>query len=199
MTRNVTLFVEDAGHEAFTVAWIHRLARVYSIKVAIRPYSVRGGHGRALSELSDFITQVRGAEEGWADLIVVAIDTNCSKYATQRGKFERVVSGLTVPLVLAIPEPHVERWLLLDSAAFKAVLGKGCRAPDKKCDRDRYKELLAQAVSDAGLAPTIGGIEHARDIVDAMDLSRLSRKGADKSLSRFLKDLDSVFRRWSTT
>ena len=36
------------------------------------------------------------------------------------------------PVVLAVPDPHVERWLLLDGAAFKAAVGHGCDAPDQK-------------------------------------------------------------------
>ncbi len=104
---------------------------------------------------------------------------------------------LSFQVVLAVPDPHIERWLLLDSAAFKAVLGKGCEAPDFKCDRDRYKKLLAQAVSMAGLTPLIGGLEHARDIVGSMDFSRMTRKGGDKVLGRFLQELQKVFKDWA--
>ncbi len=53
--------------------------------------------------------------------------------------------------IYAIPDPHLERWLLLDSAAFKHVLGRGCSAPDQKCEKERYKQLLIQAILEAGL------------------------------------------------
>ena len=49
-------------------------------------------------------------------------------------------------VIYAIPDPHIERWLLLDSAAFKKVLDKGCSAPTQKCERGLYKRLLLQAV-----------------------------------------------------
>ena len=45
-----------------------------------------------------------------------------------------------MPVILAPPDPHVERWLLLDGAAYKAVFGKGCDTPDLKCDRNHYKQ-----------------------------------------------------------
>ncbi|WP_242529144.1 DUF4276 family protein [Methylacidimicrobium sp. B4] len=89
--------------------------------------------------------------------------------------------------MLAIPDPHVERWLLLDGEAFKKVLGKGCQTPDQKCDRGRYKDALNRAISDAGKTPLISSIEWARDIIDKMDLARAA--GADPSLKRFLDDL----------
>ena len=84
-------------------------------------------------------------------------------------------------------------WLMLDGAAFRAVLGRGCDAPDRKCSRDRYKYLLAEAVHASGIAPDFGGIEFARDIVSRMDIDRAAR--ADPSLRRFVDDLSHGFSR----
>lgn len=68
----------------------------------------------------------------YPDLIVVATDANC-KGLNERTR-EIVCRDDPAPMILAIPDPHLERWLLLDGAAFKAVFGKGCDAPDQKCD-----------------------------------------------------------------
>jgi hypothetical protein len=46
--RRVALFVEDFGHEEFITAWVQRLSRETGVPVDLHPYSVRGGHGRAL-------------------------------------------------------------------------------------------------------------------------------------------------------
>ncbi|WP_343424444.1 hypothetical protein [Candidatus Amarolinea dominans] len=97
-------------------------------------------------------------------------------------------------VICAVPDPHVERWLLVDSAAFKAVLGRGCAAPDQKCERARYKRLLIEAIRQAGITPNLGGIEFAADIVAAMDLGQASR--LDPSLQRFLDEMNGVFREW---
>jgi len=140
---------------------------------------------------------VRKAREAWPDLLIVATDANCHGHTRRRTEIEAALGEHSFTVVLAIPDPHIERWVLLDSAAFKAVLGKGCEPPDRKCDRDRYKRLLAQAVSQAGVTPLIGGLEHARDIVDSMDLSRMTHKGGDKALGRFLQELQKVFKDWS--
>ena len=98
-------------------------------------------------------------------------------------------------VIYAIPDPHIERWLLLDSGAFKTVLGKGCPAPDQKCERDRYKYLLLEAIRGAGITPLLGGIEHAEDLVKAMDLQYLEQ--ADDSLGRLLKALHDKFKGWT--
>ena len=100
----------------------------------------------------------------------------------------------TPPTVLAIPDPHVERWLLLDGAAFKAVFGRGCRAPDRKCDRDRYKRRLVEAIQAAGVEPILGGIEYAEDIIRHLDIDRAAR--ADTSFRRFIDNLRTELQRW---
>ena len=97
--------------------------------------------------------------------------------------------------ICAIPEPYIERWLLLDSAAFKQVLGKGCSAPaQQKSDHALYKRLLEEAVKNAGFVPFIGGMEHAEDLVNAMNLEKLER--TEVSLGRLLKDLRYKFQAW---
>ena len=92
--------------------------------------------------------------------------------------------------MMAIPDPHIERWLLVDSQAFKTALGHGCKAPNQKCEKDRYKQLLSTAVSDAGVAPLFGGIEHAEAIAEAIDL----HPGKDASLDQFIQDLRNAVR-----
>jgi len=124
------------------------------------------------------------------DLIVIGTDANCKGLADRSREFP--AGDNPVPVVLAIPDPHVERWLLLDGAAFKAALGQGCRAPDQKCARDRYKEALISSVMAAGVEPSLGGIEFADDILAVMDLERAAK--AEPSPQRFLDDLRQALR-----
>ncbi len=65
------------------------------------------------------------------------------------------------PMVLAVPDPHIERWLLLDGVAFKAVFGRGCDAPDMKCSRDKYKRNLIKSIRNTGVIPNLGKIKYA--------------------------------------
>lgn len=193
--RRIILFVEDFGHEEVITSLVEYLAHDQGVDVSIRTYSARGGHGRAISELARFVRDVKASQEPWPDLLIVAIDANCRGYNTCRREVESLLAGMPIKVVLAIPDPHIERWILLDSSAFKSVLGRGCTPPDRKCDRSRYKKALAQAVRAAGITPLIGGLEHARDIVQAMDRKRMI--AVDKSLGRFIRELQAVFRGWS--
>ncbi len=99
-------------------------------------------------------------------------------------------------MVFTIPDPHIERWLLLDGAAFKAVFGTGCNAPDLKCERSLYKRQLMDAIQSAEFTPLLGGIEYAEDIVRHMNLDRIAR--LDRSFGRFVSDLRTTFSGWQT-
>ena len=189
--REIALFVEDFAHQQVIGALVRRLAGEYGIDVRLEWRSAVRGHGRVVQELERYLRDLaRGGER--PDLIVVGTDANC------RGLNERVreIGSPDAPasIVLAVPDPHIERWLLLDGAAFRRVFGRGCDAPDRKCSRNRYKQRLIQAIHAAGTIPTLGGIEFAEDIVQHMDVERAAQ--TDRSLERFVGELRSAFRRW---
>jgi hypothetical protein len=183
MPKRVAAFGEDFAHKEVVGALIERLADGVGVAVEIDWRSARGGHGRVVAELREYLRDLRRSAY-LPDLVLIATDANC-KGAARRGEIPTDQSP--VPAVLAIPDPHIERWLLVDGEAFKHVLGRGCQAPDQKCARDRYKHALIHAIADAGVTPSLGGIEFAQDIIAAMDLHRAAQ--ADVELERFLDDL----------
>jgi hypothetical protein len=194
--RRIILFVEDYGHEEFITALIERLAHEEGIGVKIIRRSVRGGHGKVITEFKIFLRDLAREREGLPDLLIVATDANCKSYAERKKEIDEINVQYTYFTLCAIPEPHIERWLLLDSAAFKTAIGKGCNAPDKKCSRDRYKKFLLEAMRDAGIVPPLGGMEYARDIVNAMNLQSMEQ--ANASFGKFLKNMQNIFRKWGT-
>lgn len=190
--REVALFVEDDAHQQFIGALVRRIAAEFNIVVRLDWRSAVGGYGRVVAELAEYMHDLRRQGGPWPDVIVVATDANC-KGLNQRTK-EVGHLDAPAPMILAIPEPHIERWLLLDGAAFKAVFGTGCDAPDQKCDRGRYKQQLIEAIHAAGTVPLLGGIEYAEDIVKEMRIDRASR--LDRSFKRFVEDLRDTFQGW---
>lgn len=193
--RKIVLFVEDFAHEVLLKTLIQRLATLHDVAIG-RPEirSARGGYGRVLRELEQYLREVERGRQHVPDLLVVGTDSNCKGLLKRRQEVEEVIAKYQLPVICAIPDPHIERWLLLDSAAFKAVLGKGCAAPDQKCERDRYKHLLIKAIRNAGVTPLFGGIEHAEDIVKEMNLPRLEK--TDESFGKFLRALRDKFKQW---
>ena len=192
--RKVLLFCEDTGHAQVIRGLFERLADEYEVEVSCEIRTAQGGHGKMLHELKQFVRGFARKPESLPDLLLIARDANCQGYGDCKLHITKALGDFACPWVAAIPDPHVERWLLLDASAFKSVLGKGCSAPDQKCERERYKNLLIKAISDAGVKPFLGGIEYATDIVNAMDLARLER--IDASLGHLLKDLRNRFNEW---
>jgi len=182
----IAIFAEDLGHEEFLTPLVKRIGSIEHKSLIPIPVSVRGGHGKVITELSEFLEDVRKSRFQTPDLIVVATDANCKGRAKRLNDIKAVLREFEVITTCAIPDPHIERWYLLDSAAFKEAVGKGCSAPDHKCARDRYKEHLAQAVRACDVEPILGGIEYATDIVNGMDIDRMI--ASHNSLSDFLGD-----------
>ena len=192
--REIALFVEDFAHQQVIGALIQRMTEKYGIAVQLHWRSTTHGYGRVVREFKEFLRDLDRQGNGLPDLIVVATDSNC------KGLNERVKEignqDVSVQTILAIPDPHVERWLLLDGLAFKSVFGKGCDAPDQKCDRGRYKRCLIEAIHATRTRPTLGGIEYAEDIVQEMDINRATQ--VDKSFRHFVEQLRSTFQGWQS-
>lgn len=187
----VALFVEDGAHQRVVGAILQRVAEDRGVTVRLDWRNAAGGRGQMAQELKRYLRDLTN-QGGHPDLIVVATDANCVGLR-QRVKDINAPAVIS-PMVLAIPDPHIERWLLLDGAAFRTVFGRGCDAPDRKCDRGRYKHQLFQAVNATGVAPQLGGIEYAEEIIRHMDIEGAAR--ADPSFRRFVNDLRRVFQQW---
>ena len=192
--REIALFVEDYAHRQIIGALVQRIAEECEITIHLDWRNAVRGHGKVIAELNDYMRDLRRQGGPWPDLIVVATDANC-KGINER---TREIGGRDepAPMILAIPDPHIERWLLLDGAAFKTVFGKGCDAPDQKCDRDRYKQRLIEAIHATGTIPILGGIEYAEDIVQQININRVAQ--VDRSFRRFVEELRDMFQSWQT-
>ncbi|MBF2753933.1 MAG: DUF4276 family protein [Gammaproteobacteria bacterium AqS3] len=186
------------GHRNIVGALIERVAEEMNIQLTptYPDYwrNARRGYGYVVYELQSYFRDLK-ERGGLPDFIVVATDAN-SEGLNKRTQNIPIEESPVLHVVLAIPDPHVERWLLLDSKAFKKVLGKGCKATDYKNEPGRYKHELIEACREAtGIAPEFRGIEYARKIVQEMDLNRAAKN--DRSLKRFLKELRDTFQQIS--
>ena len=188
----IALFVEDFAHRQVIGALVQRIAGDFNLDVRLDWRNATRGYGQVVREFNIYLRAIDRQGHPPPHLIIVATDANCKGWYQRIRDFGDPVSP--APIVHAIPDPHIERWLLLDGAAFKAVFGRGCDAPDQKCDRYRYKQRLVHAIFDAGITPNLGGIEFAEDIVQQMDIERAEL--ADDSFGRFIGSLRATFRAW---
>ena len=191
---NISLFVEDEAHEDFLTALVQRLGDTYQVEVHLAPYSVRGGRGKVINALKRYQQELLHNQEELPHLIIVGIDGNCMRPPAREREINQVLSGFADFAISAIPDPHIERWLLLDSEAFKTVFGRGCLTPDRKCEQDRYKRLLLNTILQAGPEPSLTNFGYVADLVNAMNFQRMARR--NDSLGRLFKALQQQFEKW---
>ena len=191
---NVALFVEDFAHETFLKAMVQRLGDEHHVDVAFHSFSVRGGAGKVVKELREFLRDLRCGRRGLPDLLIVGRDANCQGFLKRRQELETVAVHSGCQVVYAIPDPHIERWLLLDSAAFKAVLGRGCAAPRQKCER-RTLQASASAGDPGRRCDAVAWWDRICRIArqgDGLTLRRVGRRIAGPAAQRPAYHLQGV-------
>jgi hypothetical protein len=195
----ITLFCEDSFHEKFIGALLRRFGNEYGVGVTPRFLSAQGRLPRMHGEFKGFLHDLSRERQQLPDSIIVVVDANCQGYKGRKDlmdsvlaryvRFQRLVS-------YAIPDPHIERWMLVDPVAFHNGFGRGCTLPANKCAKDEYKKLLRSEIRESGIEPPLGGEEYAEDIVMEMNLDQV--EGREPSLGRFLKILKGQFNAWKT-
>lgn len=189
----IDLFVEDRAHEEFVKVLVRRIAdeeqRVSNIQIR----SARGGAGNVFAELRTYLTLVERGIAHRPDLLVVAIDGNCTTFAKRtREVADAIGPSFDGLAVAACPDPHIERWFLADPDSFFEVVGHRPVVGGEKCERGYYKQLLAEAIRRGGHPAPLGGIDFAVDLVATMDLYRAGKN--DHSLKAFVDGLRTRLR-----
>jgi hypothetical protein len=187
LSLTVALFAEDVAHEEFLSAVVHRLVGEERATASLNVVAARGGHGRALEEFRLWQRALAHGAATVPQLVIVVRDANCRNWNQVRAEIQQSVQpGRLPPLVVACPDPYIEKWYMVDPESFARVVGAGPKLVRRKCQPGRYKQLLGQAIRKGGHIPTLGGIEFAREIVQAMDLYRAGQN--EPSLRAFLND-----------
>ncbi|MEZ5354782.1 MAG: hypothetical protein R2762_19285 [Bryobacteraceae bacterium] len=195
----IVVFCEDSFHESFSRAILNRFASEYAIEIEVQFLSARGGLPKLHGELRQFLRDLNRRHGSPPDAIVVLADANCKGHAERKRLMTDALQhypALAPLTVLGIPDPHIERWMLVDSDAFRSVFGRGCTLPGIECAKDRYKSLLRQEIRQSGIEPNLGGQEFAEDLVAVMNLQRAD---IEPSLRLFLRDLRARFLTWRNT
>ena len=196
----ITLFCEDSFHEKFIGAMLKRFGDEYGVATAPSFLSAKGGLPRMQSEFKSFLRDLSRQRQQLPDSVIVVVDANCKGHSGRKALMDSVLAHYPQFQVLvsyAIPDPHIERWMLVDPQAFQAVFGRGCTLPAIKCAKDEYKKLLRREIRESGIDAPLGGEEFAEDIVMAMNLGQA--EVSEPSLGLFLKRLKAQFNTWKAS
>ena len=189
----IAYFLEDAGQEAIIPPLVKRLIREAgkpTENFEHHPLNARGG--RSISSYKEFLADAKRNNHLPADLLVVGSDGNCKGFATRRDEINAVAANPPYPTVVtAVPDPHVERWYLLDPSALSKAAGisKMPALPAHKCEKDYYKQLLRSAFNNSSIIPLLGGTEYGPLVAAEMDLYAASK--ADHGFAEFIDGVKS--------
>lgn len=195
--KRVVVFMEDSAQEALIPPLFMRLATeegVSSNQIDIRVLNARGGV--PLHAFKQFVKDARKQRSLYADLLIVGSDANCKGFAERRNMVLKVITKSPYPeVVTAIPDPHVERWYMLDPAAISRAVGArmAVATPAYKCAKNHYKNLLHRVFLENDIAPPLGGIEYGPLIAQHMDLYTAAKQ--DHGLADFIDRVRAWLRR----
>ncbi|MFQ5729854.1 MAG: hypothetical protein ACE5GN_05800 [Waddliaceae bacterium] len=134
------------------------------------------------------------------DLLIVAVDGNCKGHNEKIKELEKCLGAkhpLRDKVVYAVPDPHIERWYLMDQRAFKEGLGinKAPALPGYKCKKDYYKQILNETLLQSNINALLGGAEYAENIVGKIEkLETLIRQ--DRGVQDFVDGIRRLLRVW---
>lgn len=192
----IIFFLEDIAQEVFIRALVERLIRDEGKNKSdyeLHVLSSRGGS--SIRAYKDFLKQAKKQKHLDADVLIVGSDGNCNGFLKRKQQLLAASKSIPYPEVItAVPDPHIERWYLLDDRALASVTGMPVRAvsPNVKCNKNLYKNLLKQAFTEQGLFPPLGGAEYGSLIAESIDLYAAGT--LDHSLHDFVDQVRSWLR-----
>ncbi|MFH1010847.1 MAG: hypothetical protein V1784_06410 [bacterium] len=196
---HILYFLEDRAQEGFVQALVERIALGEGLDREDLVHDIRsaGGGSKVITDFEKFIRDYALAVED-VDFLVVAIDGNCKGHTERIKDLEKHIGSdhaLKNKVVYAVPDPHIERWYIMDQRAFKKGVGlaKGPEEqPKYKCKKDFYKQVVREALLNGGVSSLLGGVEYAERIVANIDNIDVLGK-QDDGFSCFVNGLKKMF------
>ena len=198
----ILYFLEDRAQEGFIKALVKRIATEESIAADKLHHDIRSARGgsKVIPEFRNFIKNTERVAASDIDFLVVAIDGNCKGYHDRVKQLDNYIKEnhpFRGKVIYAVPDPHIERWYLMDQRALKLGIGldKAPSSPSHECKRGRshYKQILRQALKDSNISSLLGGAEYAERFVDNIEnLESLGRQNA--GFQAFLQKLRGMLR-----
>jgi len=196
----ILYFLEDRAQEGLIKALVERIAEGESIAAGTLVHDIRSARGgsRIVKEFKSFIKDTEKIGTANIDLLVVAIDGNCKGHRDRINELEKSIKSnhpLNGKVVYAVPDPHIERWYIMDQRALKEGVGldRAPSMPPYKCERAYYKQVLNQALSESNVSSLLSGAEYAEKIVSKItDIKSLY--GQNAGFRVFVEDLRRMLR-----
>ncbi len=193
----VIMFLEDNAQAVFIRALLERLIMDEGRNLKDYEFLLLNSRGGgSIRAYKEFVRQGKKQKHLSGDVLIVGSDGNCNGFLKRKKQLQEASKDISYPeLITAVPDPHIERWYLLDIQALSRAAGVPIQtvSPKVKCDKNHYKNLLKKAFTDQNLFPPLGGTEYGSLIAKSMDIFLAGT--ADHSLRDFVDQVQSWLRR----
>lgn len=200
----VIYFLEDKAHEGFIKSVVEKIALLENPTNIVESRILSGRKGsKILKDFHAFMRDIEKTNNTSFDFIVITVDGNCKGSIEKIRELQRRIRQ-TNPykdkVVYAVPDPHIEKWYIMDQHAFKHALNLNNppALPAYKCARGYYKDVINRSIADAGFFSYLGAAEYAEDIINNInDIYGLGRMYTDfgafvDSLRRMIRLVNAV-------
>lgn len=196
----ILYFLEDRAQEGFIKAIVKRIAQDELESESNLSHEIRSGRGgsRVINNFKRFLRDYSELEESDIAFLVVAVDGNCHGYRNRIQQLENCIRSdhpFKNRVVYAVPDPHIERWYIMDQRAVKDGIGliRAPELPPYKCRKGHYKQVLNRALRESNINSLFGGEEYAEQIVDSIqNLNTVIRQNA--GFEYFIEELRKIFK-----
>ncbi len=191
----IYLIGEDIAHETIVRSLFRRVAFEECVKISISK-AITGGYGKVITEIKGFQRALfKGIiPAGSPDLLLVMGDANCGNFRERKKEIMGNIDPNIFPFfIVGCPDPHIEKWLLIDDQALLSIFGSSTNMPLDKCIRDYYKNELKRIIRSAGWPIAQEGLEYSQDIINIIDFARAEKN--DQSFKIFISDLRSALKK----
>jgi len=192
---------EDIAQANFIKSLVHRILIKSGIDVNKVYEEVLPARGSKVDKVFKEYLRSFKKEKAWIDydILIMTKDANRKGYHEVKQKLTPKQNKFVYPfsIVFALPDPHVERWYLLDGGAFCRAVG-GNSPPELQTlirKKGFYKARLGEALRNNGIKSTMGGAEYGDDIAREMNLEFTC--GKDESFKGFIDDLEFAIKKFT--
>ena len=189
----IDIFCEDRAHEIFLKSILGRVCSEFDLECNLSLRSAVGskhGKGKTLTEFKEYQKIIQSNVMGFEkpDLLLIVVDCNCTAYNDTVKAIDNVIRKDIFPhYIIACPDPHIEKWYLIDPDGFQDIIGVYPKMQLEKCEKNYYKNLFRDYIKESGKPSLLGGIDFGGEIVQAMDFYRSGKN--DASFKHMVEDI----------
>lgn len=194
-------FLEDRFHENFIRPLVTRVSAETTLPKKFCSHKIEYARGGGSVEaFVRFVGDYKNGKKPPYSVAVIAIDADKNGSQIRSKAIRRIVTSKNYewPVVVAIPEPCIERWLLFEYHVWSEIVGSSLGNPPRRNQDCNYYKRTVELILDKLPTPAyFDAWQFGPDIVRELDIENIKMNNRDFRI--FVNDLRNVVAAYSTS